>query len=132
MVVISPLPCALSSTTSSPTCARGTAVTPCARCRADSGWARQDLLQRGFALNVGDRHPDVMGVAVPVRASDGQILVFTGTVTALQTSCEQLLTDVGPRLTSLVQGVLAALPEQAAIINWSGDPIRQPRRLAGG
>lgn len=93
--------------------------------------ARKDLMQRGFALNLGDMHPDVMGVAVPVRASDGQILVFTGTVTAFQTSREQLLTDVGPRLTSLVQVVLAALPEQAAIINWSGDPIRRPRRLAG-
>jgi DNA-binding IclR family transcriptional regulator len=82
--------------------------------------ARQQLAQRGFAYNVGDMHPDIMGVAIPVRgAVDGQILVFTCTVAAFQASTEQLLSDIGPRLAALVRSVAATLPEQASIIDWS-------------
>jgi DNA-binding IclR family transcriptional regulator len=81
--------------------------------------ARQHLAQRGFAYNVGDMHPDIMGVAIPARAADGQILVFTCTVATFQASSEQLIGDIGPRLAALVRGVAATLPEQAAVIDWS-------------
>lgn len=79
---------------------------------------RRDLMRRGFAHNIGGMHPDIMGVAIPVRAPAGQIVVFTCTVTAFQATREQLLSDIGPRLMALVQGVAAAMPEQAALISW--------------
>jgi DNA-binding IclR family transcriptional regulator len=79
---------------------------------------RRELAQHGFAHNVGDMHPDIMGAAIPVRGPAGQILVFTCTVNAFQTSEAELLSDIGPRLIALVQGVEAALPEQAAAIDW--------------
>ncbi len=88
--------------------------------------ARRDLQQRGFAHNTGDMHPDIMGVAIPLRAPGGQILVFTCTVTAFQASREQLLADIGPRLMAVVQGVVAALPEQLATIAWT-DAAARPR-----
>lgn len=83
--------------------------------------ARQHLAQRGFADNIGDMHPDIMGVAIPIRAVDGQILVFTSTVATFQATSEQLVSDIGPRLSALVRSVAAVLPEQAAIIDWSMD-----------
>jgi DNA-binding IclR family transcriptional regulator len=97
--------------------------------KARSAWllgklaeARQHLAERGFAYNIGDMHPDIMGVAIPVRAAvDGQILVFTCTVATFQATSEQLLSDIGPRLSALVRGVAATLPEQAAIIDWSAE-----------
>jgi DNA-binding IclR family transcriptional regulator len=97
--------------------------------KARSAWllgklqeARQHLAQRGFAYNIGDMHPDIMGVAIPVRAAaDGQILVFTCTVATFQATSEQLLSDIGPRLSALVRSVAATLPEQAAIIDWPVD-----------
>ena len=88
--------------------------------------ARQHLAQRGFAYNVGDMHPDIMGVAIPIRAADGQILVFTCTVATFQATSEQLVSDIGPRLSALVRSVAAVLPEQAAIIDWSMDAARTP------
>jgi DNA-binding IclR family transcriptional regulator len=89
----------------------------------------QDLTQRGFAHNVGDMHPDIMGAAIPVRAPAGQILVFTCTVTAFQATQEQLLADIGPRLMAVVKGVEAALPEQAATIDWSNSTPRKTSRV---
>jgi DNA-binding IclR family transcriptional regulator len=86
--------------------------------------ARQQLAQRGFAYNIGDMHPDIMGVTIPVRAAlDGQILIFTCTVATFQASSEQLVSDIGPRLSALVRNVSATLPEQAAIIDWSTDAM---------
>jgi DNA-binding IclR family transcriptional regulator len=88
---------------------------------------RADLASHGFAHNVGDMHPDVMGAAIPVRAPAGLILVFTCTVTAFQASEDQLMSDIGPRLMAVVKGVEAALPEQAATIDWSDAATRRRR-----
>lgn len=99
---------------------------------AQAAWLRgrlddtaSDLARYGFAHNVGDMHPDIMGCAIPVRAPAGQVLVFTCTVTHFQASEAQLMNDIGPRLIAVVKGVEAALPEQAASIDWSGAPRRR-------
>ena len=83
--------------------------------------ARQHLAQRGFAYNVGDMHPDIMGAAIPIRAADGQVLVFTCTIATFEATGEQLVGEIGPRLAAMVRSVAAAMPEQAVIINWSAD-----------
>lgn len=83
--------------------------------------ARAHLAQRGFAYNVGDMHPDIMGVAIPIRAADGQVLVFTCTIATFQATPEQLVGEIGPRLAALVRSVAAAMPEQAVTIDWAAE-----------
>jgi DNA-binding IclR family transcriptional regulator len=92
--------------------------------------ARQHLAQRGFAYNVGDMHPDIMGAAVPTRGGDGRVLVFTCTIATFQATSDQLVGKIGPRLAALVRSVVAAMPEQAALIDWATEDALEPSAAA--
>ena len=80
------------------------------RIRAGIERAVEDLKTRGFTFSIGEWHPDVSAVGVPIVPADrsGLFAINCG-APAFQISREQLETDLGPRLVNLARNVEAAL-----------------------
>lgn len=80
------------------------------RIRAGIERAVEDLKTRGFTFSVGEWHPDVSAVGVPIVPADrsGLFAINCG-APAFQISRQQLETDFGPRLVNLARNVEAAL-----------------------
>jgi len=64
--------------------------------------ARQDYEHYGFCFSLGDWHPDVFAVGVPMVSADGsRVLTFNCSGRVSQMTREKLVQDYGPRLVAL-------------------------------
>jgi DNA-binding IclR family transcriptional regulator len=78
--------------------------------RAGIERAVSDLSTRGFTLSIGEWHPDVSAVGVPIVPADRSgLFAFNCGAPAFQITRERLENDVGPRLVNMVRNVEAAL-----------------------
>ncbi|MFO0581635.1 MAG: IclR family transcriptional regulator [Anaeromyxobacter sp.] len=71
--------------------------------------ARRDFREHGLCFSLGDWREEVHAVAAPLVTGDGEVLVFSASGPAFQTSRERLEREVGPRLRNLVDNVRSAL-----------------------
>ena len=69
--------------------------------------ARRDYEQFGFCFSLGDWHPDVFAVGVPVISKDGsRVFAFNCSGRVSVVTRERLIGDIGPRLVVLRNKVL--------------------------
>ncbi|MDR2001334.1 MAG: IclR family transcriptional regulator [Zoogloeaceae bacterium] len=63
----------------------------------------RDYADRGFCFSFGEWDPEIVGVGVPFRDSDGSLMAFNCGGPAFILSREKLENDIGPKLVSLVK-----------------------------
>ncbi|MFG5776249.1 IclR family transcriptional regulator [Comamonas sp. J-3] len=72
--------------------------------------ARRDLAEHGFCRSHGDLHREIQSIAVPLsKPQDGEYWVFAASVPSYNPKSQQMETDIGPRLITLVRSVEAVL-----------------------
>jgi DNA-binding IclR family transcriptional regulator len=78
--------------------------------RAGIEQAVKDLQTRGFTLSIGEWHPDISAVGVPIVPADRSgLFAFNCGAPAFQITRERLENDLGPRLLNMTRNVEAAL-----------------------
>lgn len=72
--------------------------------------AASDLREHGFCRSHGDLHREILTIAVPMRKPlDGETWVFAASVPVFSVQGNLFETDLGPRLSTVVRSVEAAL-----------------------
>lgn len=68
--------------------------------------ARRDLAEYGFCRSHGDLHCEIQSIAVPMsQRQDGEIWVFGASIPTYNPKSQELESDIGPRLMTLVRSV---------------------------
>ncbi|MDE3076800.1 MAG: IclR family transcriptional regulator [Chloroflexota bacterium] len=67
--------------------------------------AIHDAADRGYCLSLGDRHPDIHSIGMPLATASGELMALSCAGPALAFPEERLRADVAPRLAEAVKAI---------------------------